>query len=69
MLKTLLRLALLILTLGTVWAQPDRMLERITSELNLTPTQVEQIRVLLKDRPPGPPGNSSSPPSGPPPGA
>jgi hypothetical protein len=72
--KTLLSACFLISVLSSAWAQPERMLERMTSELNLTTTQVEQVRTLLKDRPSGPPPGASSSsagqgrPSGPPPG-
>lgn len=69
MLRITLTATLLLFTLGLASAQPERMLERMTSELNLTTTQVEQIKALLKDRPSGPPPSSgSSRPAGPPPG-
>lgn len=73
--KTLFTACFLLFGLTAAWAQPERMLERMTSELNLTTTQVEQVRTLLKDRPSGPPpgatsssGQSQGRPSGPPPG-
>lgn len=71
--KTLLSACFLISVLCSAWAQSERMLERMTSELNLTTTQVEQVRALLKDRPSGPPpgatsNNGQRRPSGPPPG-
>ena len=53
-----------IFLLSWAWAQPGNMLERWTRELNLTTTQVEQVRTLLqKHRPPERRDESSARPS------